>query len=172
MMIRPFAPASKSTYRTLLSLLRYALPGVNDPTHEPGTIKGARTGTVLMLAGLLTARVGQMLSGDETLSPAQDKIFETDITKDLTISSGEPQIAVDPTSPSNLAIIEFSIGSSKVPAYSMNPIIDRKTPEQQAAATIHTVGSCFRTIAAIHGPYVQRLRTTLRCRRAPGVETL
>jgi len=49
-------------------------------------------------------------------SGASDKIFETNVTNDLTISSGEPEIAVDPTDPKRLAIIEFAIGSAEAPA--------------------------------------------------------
>jgi hypothetical protein len=56
-------------------------------------------------------------------SAASEKIFEANITNDLTISSGEPQIAVDPTNPRNLAIVEFGTGSVTRPAYAFNPVI-------------------------------------------------
>jgi hypothetical protein len=55
-------------------------------------------------------------------APAEEKIFETNVTNDLTISSGEPEIGVDPKNPRHLAIIEFSVGSHNRPAYSFNPI--------------------------------------------------
>ena len=54
---------------------------------------------------------------------AREKIFEINVTNDLTITSGEPQIAVNPTSPRNLAIVEFGTGSVKRPAYDFNPVI-------------------------------------------------
>lgn len=105
-------------------------------------MKYIRTGIVLILLGLLAAaavpvqaaRVPVQAAGQ---GKAPEGIFETDITNDLNISSGEPQIAVDPTNPRNLAIIEFAIGSAKMPAYSLNPILDTKTPEQKAIATMH-----------------------------------
>src|SRR5579862_2068881 len=52
-----------------------------------------------------------------------DKIFETNITNDMSVSSGEPQIALDPTNPRNLAIVEFGMGSTRRPAYAFNPMM-------------------------------------------------
>ncbi len=52
---------------------------------------------------------------------ARPKIFETDVTHDLALASGEPEIAVDPTDPRNLAIVEFALGSKKYPADRINP---------------------------------------------------
>jgi hypothetical protein len=49
---------------------------------------------------------------------AQEKIFETNVTNDLTISSGEPEIAVEAKNPRNMAIVEFGVGSPRRPAYS------------------------------------------------------
>jgi hypothetical protein len=56
-------------------------------------------------------------------SGASEKPFEINVTNDLTITSGEPQIAVDPTNPRNVAIVEFGTGSVKRPAYAFNPVI-------------------------------------------------
>ena len=53
----------------------------------------------------------------------QEKILETNITNDINVSSGEPQIALDPTNPRNLAIVEFGTGSAKRPAYAFNPMM-------------------------------------------------
>jgi hypothetical protein len=89
-----------------------------------------------VLVGLLAACASQVLFAATADAP-DNSIFETNITKDLNLSSGEPQIAVDPTNPRNIAMIEFAIGSSKAPAYSLNPILDPKTPEQKAIATMH-----------------------------------
>src|SRR5579862_2051803 len=74
-------------------------------------------GQVLAAAtGLLPACVGAATS-------ASEKIYETNVTNDLTITSGEPQIAVDPTNPRHLAVVEFGTGSVQRPAYSFNPVI-------------------------------------------------
>jgi hypothetical protein len=78
-------------------------------------------GTALMFVGLLVASRGPIQAAEQGQAP--EKIFETNITNDLSIFSGEPEIAVDPTTPRNLAIIEFAIGSSKVPAYSGEPLM-------------------------------------------------
>src|SRR5580658_800348 len=60
-----------------------------------------------------------------------DKIFETNITSNLYLSSGEPEIAVDPRNPRNLAVIEFAIGSGTVRAASSatNPLSGSTDPE-------------------------------------------
>ena len=47
------------------------------------------------------------------------QVFETDLTKDTFRSSGEPQIAVNPKNPKQIAAIEQSFGTKEVPAYSL-----------------------------------------------------
>jgi hypothetical protein len=54
-------------------------------------------------------------------SGASEKPFEINVTNDLTISSGEPQIAVDPTDAKDIAIVEFANGSKEAPAYTFRP---------------------------------------------------
>jgi hypothetical protein len=66
---------------------------------------------------------------------AEQKIFETNVTNDLNLSSGEPEIAVDPTHPKRLAIIEFAIGSAKTPAASFNPQIQHDDPAKTIASS-------------------------------------
>jgi hypothetical protein len=68
-------------------------------------------------------------------SAAEHKIFETNVTNDLNLSSGEPEIALDPTHPERLAIIEFAIGSAKAPAASFNPQIQHDDPEKTIASS-------------------------------------
>jgi hypothetical protein len=52
-------------------------------------------------------------------SPPQNTIYEYDITGDLAIASGEPQIAIDPANPAHMAVIEFARGSKQFPAYQL-----------------------------------------------------
>ena len=59
-------------------------------------------------------------------------IFETNVTNDRYISSGEPEIAVDPKNPRHLAIIEFAIGSKQAPGADYNPQA-RNNPELNVA---------------------------------------
>lgn len=94
-----------------------------------------RTGAAIAVCGLLASYATQSPAADRAGS--QDKIFETNVTNDLDIASGEPEIAVDPTNPRHLAILEFSVGSAKVPAWSRNPVIFVKTPEEADAAMEH-----------------------------------
>jgi hypothetical protein len=84
-------------------------------------MKFIKTGVALVLIGLLMMSGGMIQATEKPQAP--EKIFETDITNDLTVFSGEPEIAVDPTHPGSLAIIEFAVGSSKVPAYSGEPFM-------------------------------------------------
>jgi hypothetical protein len=67
-----------------------------------------------------------------------DKIFETNVTGDLNISSGEPEIAVDPKNPRNLAIVEFGAGSDKRPANSYNPLDADALTKDLEGATANT----------------------------------
>ena len=70
---------------------------------------------------LALVTVSVLLADCRTTAPtAQEKIFETNVTNDLNVSSGEPEIAVDPKNPSHLAVIEFGIGSAGAPAASYN----------------------------------------------------
>ena len=67
-------------------------------------------------------------------SGAAEKIFETNVTNNVNVSSGEPEIAFDPTNPKRLAIIEFGIGSPNAPAgASSSPIGD--DPKRMIAAS-------------------------------------
>lgn len=70
-------------------------------------------------------------------SVAFEPIFETNITNDINLSSGEPEIAVDPTNPNNLAIIEFAVGSAKFPAWKGHPLMDAHTIDDRIAAMVH-----------------------------------
>jgi hypothetical protein len=49
---------------------------------------------------------------------AQESIFQTNVTNNLALASGEPMIGFDPRNPSHLAIIEFAQGSDQFPANS------------------------------------------------------
>src|SRR5689334_23706984 len=49
------------------------------------------------------------------------KIYEVNVTNDISISSGEPEIAIDPTNYRNIAIIEFAVGSKEMPANTFDP---------------------------------------------------
>jgi hypothetical protein len=49
---------------------------------------------------------------------AQANIFQTNVTNNLALASGEPMIGFDPRNPDHLAIIEFAQGSDQLPAYS------------------------------------------------------
>lgn len=52
---------------------------------------------------------------------AAPQVHEVNVTNDLAISSGEPEIAVDPTNYRNLAIVEFGVGSDQMPASTFSP---------------------------------------------------
>ena len=69
---------------------------------------------------LIAASATALLAAYAATAATQEQIFETNVTRDANISSGEPEIAVDPTNPRRLAIIEFAIGSARVPAGSVN----------------------------------------------------
>ena len=84
-------------------------------------MKITQAGVALVSVGLLVSLGMSVQAADK--SAASEKIFETDITNDLSIFSGEPEIAVDPAHSGNLAIIEMAIGSSKVPAYAGEPFM-------------------------------------------------
>jgi hypothetical protein len=87
----------------------------------------ARSGNAItILVGALAVCASQSWAAEK--APAPDKIFETNITKDLNISSGEPQLAVDPTDAHNIAIIEFASGSAAVPAWTRNTIMEHDAP--------------------------------------------
>ena len=68
-------------------------------------------------------------------SRAPEKVFETNVTNDLTVSSGEPQIGVDPTNPRNVTVVEFGTGSVKMPAYSFDPTKNLNPPPEAMANT-------------------------------------
>jgi hypothetical protein len=78
-----------------------------------------------------------LLPGWAIAADAQEKIFETNVTNDLNVSSGEPEIAVDPTNPKHLAIIEFGLGSAKAPAATFNPQLDHSDPAKTIASSEH-----------------------------------
>jgi hypothetical protein len=93
------------------------------------------------------------LPGCASTESKHESIFETDVTNDLRISSGEPQIAVDPTNSDNLAIVEFSAGSDARPistdggktfriAQSANTPVDRPwLTVDSSTGTVYTVSS-------------------------------
>src|SRR5258706_15140941 len=75
------------------------------------------------------------MSNDRAPAPqARDAIFETNITNDLNISSGEPEIGVNPTRPNQLAVIEFAIGSAATPASSFNATAEHDPAKIAASA--------------------------------------
>jgi hypothetical protein len=85
----------------------------------------------------LGAALALISNSSVTAPKAQEKIFETNVTSDLNLSSGEPEIAVDPTNPRHLAIIEFAMGSAKAPAASYNPVTETDV-EKTVAASLPT----------------------------------
>ena len=48
----------------------------------------------------------------------KESIFQTNVTNNLALASGEPMIGFDPRNPSHLAIVEFAQGSDQLPANS------------------------------------------------------
>jgi hypothetical protein len=62
-----------------------------------------------LILELLSASVFSANAPPRSQQAALEKVFETDITKDLTVFSGEPEIAVDPTNPRNLAMAILDI---------------------------------------------------------------
>jgi hypothetical protein len=62
-----------------------------------------------------------------------DKIFETNVTNDLNVASGEPEIAIDPRNPRHLAVSEFGIGAAGAPAATADP--EHATPDQIIASS-------------------------------------
>jgi hypothetical protein len=96
-----------------------------------------RRGSMVFNASSLLAfgAAAVLLSSSAAAQNGPEKIFETNVTNDVNISSGEPEIALDPGHPERLAIIEFAIGSAKAPAGSINP--QGATPEQIAALAEH-----------------------------------
>src|ERR1700758_3457682 len=79
-----------------------------------------RYGNSKRLRYALALGAAALLSNCAMSPTAPEKIFETNVTNDLNVSSGEPEIAVDPKNPSHLAVIEFGIGSAGAPAASYN----------------------------------------------------
>jgi hypothetical protein len=75
-----------------------------------------------------------MSNGPASAPRGRDAIVETNITSDLNISSGEPEIAVDPTRPNRLAVIEFAIGSATTPASSFNATAEHDPAKIAASA--------------------------------------
>ena len=69
---------------------------------------------------LLSAVTGAALLLGSCAALAGGQVFETNVTHDLNLSSGEPEIAVDPRNPRHLAIIEFAVGSAEKPASTFN----------------------------------------------------
>ena len=70
--------------------------------------------------GPLCVATGAVLLAWSCASFAGGRVFETNVTHDLNLSSGEPEIAIDPRNPRHLAVIEFSVGSAKKPAFTFN----------------------------------------------------
>jgi hypothetical protein len=72
------------------------------------------------------------------VSGGSEPIRETNITNDINLTSGEPQIAIDPTNSQNIAIIEFAVGSEKLPAWSRNPLMDVRSEAEGDAGLVNT----------------------------------
>lgn len=52
-------------------------------------------------------------------APSSSLLIETDLTRDIYRAGGEPQIAVNPNNPKQLAIVVQAFGTSAVPSYSI-----------------------------------------------------
>jgi len=84
------------------------------------------------IAALMGAGCAASFSGaDQKLNP--NKIVEVDLTGDLAISSGEPQICIDPQNPLHIATIEYGHGSLLFPVYELGP--SRQEIERDRAAS-------------------------------------
>jgi hypothetical protein len=60
-------------------------------------------------------------SGVSSHADANGTIFETNVTGNMNLFSGEPEITYDRTHPRNLAIVEFTLGSDARPAPAFSP---------------------------------------------------
>ena len=100
-------------------------------------MKRIKIAAAVMLAGSLTFSASEAQMGAK--ANTRGRIFEINVTNNLNIASGEPEIAIDPRDPRNLAIIEFALGSAEVPAWSLNPLMDVRG-EKQAAASMRYTG--------------------------------
>jgi hypothetical protein len=84
----------------------------------------------ILSLGAAVALLSSCAGAPSTQNSAGDKIVETNITNNLYLSSGEPEIAVDPRNPRNLAVIEFAIGSGtmRAPSSATNPLSGATDP--------------------------------------------
>jgi hypothetical protein len=64
-------------------------------------------------------------------------VFETNVTNNMNLFSGEPEITYDRTHPRNLAIVEFALGSDARPAWQYNPLAGAKTVEEANESMKH-----------------------------------
>jgi hypothetical protein len=87
----------------------------------------------LKLCGAVSA-LGLMAAATAAAPSKQDQIFETNVTHDLNIASGEPEIAVDPTNPKRLVVVEFAVGSAAAPAAAYS-VLSGSDPEKSIAAS-------------------------------------
>lgn len=87
-------------------------------------MKLRRRCAAITLAAAAGLAMSQSAIAQQDAQKIDDRIFETNVTRDLNMSSGEPEIAIDPTDPNHLVIMEFALGSKKVPAWSLNPVLD------------------------------------------------
>ena len=90
--------------------------------------------SALTIAGALVACSSQTSMPEKSVA---DRVFETNITNNMNIASGEPEITVDPTNPMNIAIVEFALGSDKRPAWKYNPVAGARTPEEADESMRH-----------------------------------
>ena len=80
-------------------------------------MKIAQYGVVIAGAAVLAA----CASHSKVATGAGEGIFETNVTGNMKMFSGEPEITYDRTHPRNLAIVEFTLGSDARPAPAFSP---------------------------------------------------
>jgi hypothetical protein len=92
-----------------------------------------RAGLTLAVAGLVAACATQVAGG----GGAAEAVYETNVTNNLNLFSGEPEITFDRSNPRNLAIVEFTLGSDKRPAWRDNPLMNAPTVEDADESMSH-----------------------------------
>lgn len=98
-------------------------------------MNGLKCGTAFALAASLAAGVAQPCAARD--ARPTDRIYETNVTRDLNMASGEPEITIDPRNPLNLAIVEFTLGSEKRPAWQYNPVAGARSEEDADESMRH-----------------------------------
>jgi len=101
-----------------------------------GTMKAVLAVTLSgLMAGVMSACATHARPADA--SAAQQGIFETNVTNNMNLFSGEPEITIDRNNPRNLAIVEFTMGSDERPVWAYNPFTGAKTLEEADASLKH-----------------------------------